>query len=146
MLWRKRRGRSAVAEMDLVVAGVRLVRWAAHELYVGESRWETATASTGNITNPPWKRKIRSESGHVMFLHLLRFYFITSINPLSELRRSWLAGYKGVELGVSSGSNEKSHVRGYNFDFPWDRTSFPFKYYYIYMSYICTYISIYNCR
>lgn len=79
--------------------------------------------------------KTGSESGHVMFLHLLRFYFITSINPLSgnleEVGLAWakdIGGEEGVRWGRraqegrenpgSSACNEKSHVRGYNFDFP----------------------------
>lgn len=40
--------------------------------------WETT--ETCNIT---W-RKTRSESGHVMFLHLFGLYFITSINPFAS--------------------------------------------------------------
>lgn len=40
--------------------------------------WETT--ATCNIT---W-RKTRSESGHVMFLHLFGLYFITSINPFAS--------------------------------------------------------------
>lgn len=38
MAQRRRRDRSAVAEMDQLVREVRLVRWPAHELCVGESR------------------------------------------------------------------------------------------------------------